>query len=339
MELLSFEIVHPGLGRLSPNLQVSSGTTAFVFRVYDTKGNSYIAKIGRKTGQLAPGGVGAYGFQPSEGPRIYRRSLTRAIIDGALIAEALHLRKYGDSYRVRCHGLGYWLDPQLGKRRPALITDEITGQDLDQLDREEWRKEAWQIVSQLLGMLMITPRGENAPHRDIKPSNILISKDKKAHLLDPGVEIVRTQVEEVGVFDLQDSIEDEPWPVDEVVALTTFTYYPTFSPGIPGADLQAMGLMIYEGITGQRPLNRVSPAPRSYNFGNGFYGRGVASPNMIIGDIKPAGEVYTKITRQMETLIDRLLHAPCDHDLALGQGLNLDEWTSLCHKAAASMRY
>jgi serine/threonine protein kinase len=187
-------------------------------------------------------------------------------------------------------------------------------------------------------MVMITPAGEMAHHRDIKAANVVIGDDNQLHLLDPGVEFERGEMEGVGGFDFSDREGEEPWEEDERITLTTFASYPTFPPGTPGADLAAIGLMVYEGLTGRSPFGAESPAPRSYNYALGAHGRGVPSPQIIMGRIPAIRQVDPSATVEMERVVRKLLHAPFGHELSLGHGRSLRQWAALCHEAAESVR-
>jgi hypothetical protein len=183
---------------------------------------------------------------------------------------------------------------------------------------------------------MVTPAGERASHRDLKASRVILGPDNQLRLVAPGVDLKRGEVEHAG-FDVADDPAEEPWERDERVTLTTFGAYPTSPPGTAGADLQAIGLMVYEGLTGARPLGDESPAPRAYNYGLGEHGRGVPSARIIMGRIPPLRQQDPSITPEMETVVRALLAAPLGHELALGHGRSLRDWVSLCQAAAASV--
>lgn len=329
LDLRSVVVQHPTLGRLELVDLLGEGGAAVVYRARDEAGQTCAVKLGRARGRAGPGLVEAFATSHGPDPRIYRKELTAELIDAALEAEAWQLSRDGACYRTTSYGVGQWFDPDLSRHRPALVTGEITGRDLSTFDPEDWYEEAWQIVHQLLVMVTVTRHGEEVPHRDLKARNVLLGLDNQLHLIDPGVELGRTDPGGGGPV---------LWVDGETVALTTFAAYPILAPGTPGADLQAIGLMVYQGITGRQPFGEISPAPRSYNFACGRHGRGVLPPEVLVGQIIPPSHVSSLVTPEMEALVMALISAPLDHDLDLGHGRTMREWAELCHTAADSVR-
>lgn len=337
MDLRSVVVVHETLGPLTLEKVVRSDAAHVVVRARARDGRPFDVTVGRHKGRPGHGDGGLTALCCEPGGAFRVRTLTRSLVDAAVVVRARRLAEDGPSYRVRSHGLGAWVDPALAVRRPALVTDALDGRTLSDFDREAWREEAWQIASALLAMVMVTPSGERAPHRDVHAGRVLVDPSNQLHLIDPGVELTRGAVAGEAEYDLEDRPSDEPWQDGQTVILTTLSAYPTFPPGTPGADMQAIGLMVYEGLSGERPFGGAVPAPRSYNFGLGPHGRGVVSPRITLGEVRRLREVAPGATPPMEALISSLLWAPFGHELSLGHGRPLHDWTALCHEAAESV--
>jgi hypothetical protein len=337
MDLRSVVVVHETLGRLTLEKVVRSSPAAVVVRAQGPEGRRFDVTLGRHKGRPAVGVTSACCYRPSLGGGFRSRPMTRSVIDGAIIAQARRLEVDGVSFGVGSHGLGEWVDPALSIRRPALVTDAIDGRPLTALKPEGWLSTAWKIVSSTLAMVTVTPSGERTPHRDVKASSVIVGMDRQLHLVDPGVEFTRADVSGVLGLDLSDRPADEPWEEDEAILFATLSAYPTFPPGTPGADLQAIGLMVHEGISGQRPFVAASPAPRVYDFGRGPHGRGVPSPRIVIGEIPRLEDAAPEVTPAMGMLVRSLLLAPFGHELSLGEGRALGDWAALCNEAAGSL--
>lgn len=328
-------ITHPRLGALSLEEIIGEGGTSRIARARDVEGDAYAIKLGRVAPFPGPGRASACVDLAPEGPKAEPLALSAAVIDGALRAEARQLEAAGEWYRVGSYGLGEWHDEELDRTRPALILEEISGRSLDSFSQEDWLEESWPIIADLMSMIDVTTGGENAPHRDLKPSNVFVGQNNLVHLIDPGVVFTRAEVTEWNAI----PSDDLGWPDDAPITVTTFEAYPAVAPGKPGADLMAIGLMIYQGIAGQPPFDRDEcPAPKSYNFGFGRYSRGAKRPTDIIGAIPPLSEVAQGVTPEMDHLVSALLGAPLNRDFALKQGPPLEEWVMMCHAAAESVR-
>lgn len=331
-DLQTLGVDHPVLGRLELEELIGEGGVSRVLQGRDGGGRVHAVKLGRRAGRAGPGWVEAFACLDAPERQSYRKELTPEIIDAALEAEGRRLAEEGESFRVSYQGIARWFDPQLGRHRPALVTGVIDGRALDEFSAADWCEEAWQIIPQLLVMVMVTPRGEEVHHRDLKARNILIDLNNQLHLIDPGVELSST--------DLRRAYQQGPqrrWIEGEAVTLTTFGAYPMVPPGTPGADLQAIGWMVYEGITGQSAFAEESPAPKSYNFGCGQHGRGVPGPEMLIAQVVPPSRLNPRVTPAMESVVMSLLRAPLNHDLDLAHGKSLRDWANLCHDAATSV--
>ncbi len=337
MDLRSVVVVHERLGPLTLEQVLRSDAAHVVLRARTKEGRPFDVTIGRHKGRQRPGGAGLTALTSVPGGAFSVRTLTRSIIDAALVARARRLAEDGPSFHVLSHGLGTWQDPLLSIRRPALVTDALDGRSLESFGRDSWREEGWQIVSALLAMLMVTPSGERAPHRDVHAGRVLVEPGNQIHLVDPGVEVTREGLAGEADLDLRDRPSDEPWLDGQVVVLATLTAYPTFPPGTPGADMQAVGLMVFEGISGQEPFGGAIPAPRSYNYGLGPLGRGVVSPRITLAEVPRLRDVAPDATRPMEAVVSSLLWAPYGHELSLGHGRPLHDWAALCHEAAESV--
>lgn len=330
--LHSVVVVHRDLGRITLDDVVSVSSMAVVARGQALEsGRALAVTLGRGKGQGGRGSYEAFARKGDGGP-FYRKPLTRPLIDAALLVQARRLVEE-PSFRVTCHGVAEWVDPALAMSRPAVVTDLIEGTRLSGLDALGWREKAWEIVAALLATIMVTPDGEKAPHQNLTAANVIQDKKGNYHVVNPGVAFSKEAVASSALY-----VEgNEPWPDDEQVFVTSLSAYPTFPPGAPGADLQALGLMVYEGLTGTDPLVGGNPAPGVFNFGHGSHGRGVPSPKLVIGEIPPLDSQLGWITEQMAELVDHLLWAPFGHELTLGLGKSLRTWVSACQKAAGAV--
>jgi eukaryotic-like serine/threonine-protein kinase len=83
-------------------------------------------------------------------------------------------------------------------------------------------------------------------HRDLKPSNILVSEDGRAHLLDFGIAklLTRGVAKETELTQLGGRALTPDYAAPEQIA---------GAPVTTAADVYALGVMLYELLTGQRP--------------------------------------------------------------------------------------
>ncbi len=131
-----------------------------------------------------------------------------------------------------CFIVGEWID---GTNLAAYIKER----------RLEYRESA-RIVAEIADALAHA-HSAGFVHRDIKPSNILIDTRSRAYLTDFGIAAVEedllTNISAVGTLPYMapEQLDDGPAPVDH------------------RADLYALGVALYELLTGQRPFRAPTP--------------------------------------------------------------------------------
>ncbi len=127
----------------------------------------------------------------------------------------------------------------------------IPGQDLrstldDLQARDEWLPalEAARLVRELCGALDYA-HSKGIIHRDVKPSNIMIGEDGRSYLTDFGLAMLTDS-------DTQGDIFGSPHYVAPEQAMSSARV-------VPQSDLYAVGVILYQIFTGQRPFEGAEP--------------------------------------------------------------------------------
>ena len=116
---------------------------------------------------------------------------------------------------------------------PDNLRDEIAESPLS-LDRSA------QVLDQIGAALNVAHRN-GVIHRDLKPGNILIDPDNNAFLADFGIAKVNTDDEEEG------AIRGTPAYISPEQIMS--------HPVSPQTDIYALGIMLFEMLTGQKPFS------------------------------------------------------------------------------------
>ncbi|MCB8926544.1 MAG: SUMF1/EgtB/PvdO family nonheme iron enzyme [Ardenticatenaceae bacterium] len=127
----------------------------------------------------------------------------------------------------------------------------IPGQDLrgylDELRaRDEWLPavEAARLVRELCGALDYA-HSKGIIHRDVKPSNILLGEDGRSYLTDFGLALLADN-------ETQGDIFGSPHYIAPEQAISSARV-------VPQSDLYAVGVILYQMFTGQRPFEGAEP--------------------------------------------------------------------------------
>lgn len=163
---------------------------------------------------------------------------------------------------VAIHDQGVWASPD--GPRAYLVMEYVPGPDL----RSELQRlgslslgSCLDIAEQVLRALAAAHEA-SIIHRDVKPENILLTNPLPSDTSDKDVAI-QAKVADFGLAHVMD--------VDSAgtgTVLGTVAYIPPESVGSgifePPADLYALGIMVYEAITGQLPFKGETPMQTAY---------------------------------------------------------------------------
>lgn len=135
--------------------------------------------------------------------------------------------------------------------RPYLVIEYVPGQDLWELDNSYTPAlmpltEVLPIIDGVLAALEYS-HNHQVIHRDLKPENIMITPDKQVKVMDFGLARIEGQ---------------SRLTQDGLVAGTASYLAPELALGEPGdhrVDLYAMGVIMYELLTGRRPFSGDDP--------------------------------------------------------------------------------
>jgi WD40 repeat protein len=125
------------------------------------------------------------------------------------------------------------------------LRDKIRGWDKDRVaTRLKWQKEIAAVIRDVAGAIAIGHAGEHAIiHRDLKPENILFGDDKRPKVADFGLAHMEavSGVETTGRVGTRQYMAPEQRRGDQVT---------------PKVDVYALGVILYECLTGKRPPSR-----------------------------------------------------------------------------------
>jgi len=173
-----------------------------------------------------------------------------------LVSEVEMARKVAHPNVVKVYDIG-----QLADGEVFLSMEFIDGEDLASLLRRAGRlsrERTVQIAKELCAGLGAA-HDHGVLHRDLKPSNIVIDGDGHAHIADFGIAaFVPTAAD-------HDHDHDHEYMVPDVVPEIPLAGTPAFmAPGLfhhkqptIQSDLYALGLVLYEVVTGKEPFGGV----------------------------------------------------------------------------------
>lgn len=151
---------------------------------------------------------------------------------------------------------------------PFIVMQYVSGSSLKEYVRDNGPltiEESIEFARQILdGLSAIHDNG--IVHRDVKPQNILLEEDKRAKLTDFGVAFV---AQEAGLTDAGSTVGTAAYMAPEQAS----------GDGVgPASDLYAVGVILYEMLTGELPfrgdnpvqvmyrhVSELPPAPRTLN--------------------------------------------------------------------------
>jgi formylglycine-generating enzyme required for sulfatase activity len=138
--------------------------------------------------------------------------------------------------------------------RPYLVTEYLRGETLDRLPRPVDEALAGSLALGLARGLAAAHR-RGVLHRDVKPANAILTEEGEVKLLDFGLA----------------RIDRQPVPDGEVAGTPAFLAPEVWAgePPAPAADVYALGVALYQLVTGALPL-RSPEAPRVHALRPGF---------------------------------------------------------------------
>jgi len=156
--------------------------------------------------------------------------------------------------RVTHPGAVPLLDKWFDDDDAVLVFEYVPGATLAQRLHDQPRvepREATRIAIELADVLAAT-HAAGLVHRDVKPANVLLGDDGHARLVDYGISVAGDRKPEA--LDLTGSgqaIGTLPYMAPEQL---------TGAPATPAVDIYALGVLLYEMLTGERPFNGASPS-------------------------------------------------------------------------------
>jgi serine/threonine protein kinase len=164
--------------------------------------------------------------------------------------EALALSKITHNNIVRVYAFGDW-----EQSCPYLVMELLKGKVLAQKIAEEGPfslKNALSIGKQVSEALTVA-HTHGIIHRDIKPSNILITDDGTIKLIDFGLCKFATATKKSG----SQVLTQEGWTVGSLHYMSPQLC--RAEPADAGSDIYALGIVIYELLTGKPPFDSNDP--------------------------------------------------------------------------------
>ena len=170
--------------------------------------------------------------------------------DGDFLArfqrEARTLARLQHSGIVTVHDFG-----QTSEGHLYFVMEFVDGTDLQQILKGPGLEpeQAFELIAQICDALHYAHR-QGVIHRDIKPANILLTKDGRAKVADFG--LARPLIEEAGGLTQTNVVMGTPdYMAPEQRTSATHADH--------RADIFALGVMLYEMLTGQRPHGAFQP--------------------------------------------------------------------------------
>jgi len=217
-------LVGQSLGRYHILEQIGEGGMAIVYKAYDTRLESEVAVKVIRTENILPS--------------VLERALKRFEREAKALAKLTHpnivkVSDYGQfegvPYLVMPYLLGGTLKENLGKPMP-------------------W-KEAIQLLSPIAEALDYA-HSQNMVHRDVKPSNILLTERGQPMLTDFGIAKVLDVEETMDLTGTSAAVGTPEYMAPEQVTAKTADHR---------ADIYALGIVLYEMVTGRKPYTADTP--------------------------------------------------------------------------------
>jgi serine/threonine protein kinase len=173
--------------------------------------------------------------------------------------------------------------------RAFLIMERLPGTTLSDRIREGHIDQAWlaTVADQVLAALSAA-HAQGMVHRDIKPANILLTEDGTA---------------KVGDFGIAKTYRDDPTPdpAGDLTAtgliLGTVAYLSPEQidgqPASPRSDLYALGVVLYEALTGQKPFQGPNAVAQAHA--------------AVTGGAAPIGQLRADVNPTLAAVVDRAM--------------------------------
>jgi len=156
--------------------------------------------------------------------------------------------------RVTHPGAVPLLDKWFNEDDAVLVFEYVPGTTLAQRLHDQPRlepREATRIAIELADVLAAT-HAAGLVHRDVKPANVLIGDDGHARLVDYGISVAGDRKPEaLELTGSGQAIGTLPYMAPEQL---------TGAPATSAVDIYALGVVLYEMLTGERPFNGGSPS-------------------------------------------------------------------------------
>ena len=170
--------------------------------------------------------------------------------------------------------------------RVYLVMEHVSGRTLRELLRERKRLTPAQAFDLTAGVLeaLAAAHAAGLVHRDVKPENVLVTQDGSVKVAD---------------FGLARAVETSTYSVADGTLLGTVAYLApeqvVSGAADPRADLYALGVVLFEILTGTVPFTGDTPLAVAYRHVN----EDVPLPSTVANDLPPAAdEVVLAATRR-----------------------------------------
>jgi eukaryotic-like serine/threonine-protein kinase len=219
-------LIGKSLGRYHILEQIGEGGMAIVYKAFDTRLESEVAIKVIRTDQLAPA--------------ILERALKRFEREAKALARLTHanivnVTDYGEE-----EGL------------PFLAMPYLPGGTLKEKLRNEG-KANWQDAARLLlpvAKALAYAHEEEMIHRDVKPANILITRSGDPMLTDFGIAKIIGEEATMDLTGTRATVGTPEYMAPEQVTAKTVDHR---------ADIYALGVVLYEMVTGRKPFQADTP--------------------------------------------------------------------------------
>jgi serine/threonine protein kinase len=218
-------LIGQSLGRYHIIEQLGEGGMAIVYKAYDTRLESEVAVKVIRTENLAPS--------------ILERALKRFEREAKALAKLTH------SNIVKVLDYGEY------EGKPYLVMPFLPGGTLK--ERLKGQPMPWQDAARLLvpiARALAYAHSEGMIHRDVKPSNILITRSGDPMLTDFGIAKIIDEEMTIDLTGTSAAVGTPEYMAPEQVTSKTVDQR---------ADIYALGVVLYEMITGHKPFTADTP--------------------------------------------------------------------------------
>ena len=214
------------LGRYHILEQIGEGGMAIVYKAFDTRLETDVAVKVIRTDQLAPA--------------ILERALKRFEREAKALARLTHANIVNVSDYGEEEGLPYLVMPYLPG---GTLKEKLRGEG----------KISWQDATRLLlpvAKALAYAHDEEMIHRDVKPANILITRSGDPMLTDFGIAKIIDEKATMDLTGTRATVGTPEYMAPEQVTAKTVDHR---------ADIYALGVVLYEMVTGRKPFQADTP--------------------------------------------------------------------------------